>query len=399
MSFFNQIKVLNSAGTLVDSSNPFPVREWSFIDASNSTSTNLGAGGVFTGTATEIIQYGVVSVAVYSDVASATDGLQIQQSVDGTSDWHWVDTYTIAAGAAKTYQVQPVGDYLRIIYTNGATPTGDLHIHVVLHPDYIKPSSHRIQDAISTDDDAELVKAVITGKNPSGTFVNFQSTTAGNFKMSLEELESGVSSNSNTQLNVTPFHADGTEGILFSGTNYTTGKSGIDASTEAVICTDYSHHELHEGNHFFVEDVADLAINNVFDMQFTTPNTTKWANFSFELNCEAETMWYIYEGVSVILAGASVTPINNNRNSATTSTMTLNSITNSNTSNANADTDVSGALEIAHGIVGAGRSGGVVNRDREIILKQNTIYCMRAIASAAGYTNFNMQWYEHVDKN
>jgi hypothetical protein len=175
--------------------------------------------------------------------------------------------------------------------------------------------------------------------------------------------------------------------------------AGMDDNlVKALNVISYEHHEIHAESHYFIEDVADLALNNVFDVQWTTPNTTKWEHFTFELNCESETMWYIYEGAVVNVAGTALTAINNNRNSSNTSDATIKSIQNTSLALANADTDVSGALELAHGIIGAGRSGGITIRDREIILKQNTIYCMRAIASAAGYTNFLMEWYEHTNK-
>ena len=74
-------------------------------------------------------------------------------------------------------------------YTNGSTSQTHLRLQTVLKQYYVKPSSHRIQDEISTEDDAELVKAILTGQKPNGTFVNFQGTTKGNFKVSLEEFD------------------------------------------------------------------------------------------------------------------------------------------------------------------------------------------------------------------
>ena len=185
-----------------------------------------------------------------------------------------------------------------------------------------------------------------------------------------------------------------------------TGNSGanprevlLDDSTNALLTIDYEHHEIHEGDHYFIEDVSDLAINNVLDVQWTTPNTTQYAHFIFELNCESETEWYIYEGASIVLAGTALTPRNNNRNSTNTSNATVASIANTSVANANIDTPVAAATEIAHGIVGAGKDGGVIGRVNEIMLKSNTIYCFRAIANTAGYVNFLMSWYEHTDKS
>ena len=66
---------------------------------------------------------------------------------------------------------------------------------------------------------------------------------------------------------------------------------------------------------------------------------------------------------------------------------------------ANADTDVSGGILLANGVAGSGKDSGVDSRDNEVELKQNTLYCIRATASTAGYINYNMQWYEHTDKH
>lgn len=171
----------------------------------------------------------------------------------------------------------------------------------------------------------------------------------------------------------------------------------LDKSTNSLQTIDYSHHEIHAGSHFFISDVVDLSINNVFDMILTTPDTTQWVHFTFTLSVEAETDWYIYEGAVETVAGTAVTPINNNRNSATASIAVIKSHTNTSLANANSDTDVTGATMLVHGILGAGKTGGSENRESELILDQNRKYCFRAIATAAGYVAFVAQWYEHTD--
>ena len=198
--------------------------------------------------------------------------------------------------------------------------------------------------------------------------------------------------------------ADDIAGVKYQRFKLDVGSDGVsapfvaDKSTRALTTIEYEHHEIHGGSHYFVEDVADIPINNVFDVQFTTPDTQKWGHFTFELNCEAETEWMIYEGVTVVTPGTdTVTPINNNRISTDASVMSIVSIFNTSIGHANADTVTTDALEVAHGIVGANRNGGLIERNKEIMLKQNTIYAMRAIANAAGYTNFLMSWYEHQD--
>jgi hypothetical protein len=163
------------------------------IPIETSTADTLLADGVYTSGIIDTKNYGIIVVSCYSDVASATDGLSIQFSTDKLN-WYWTDEYTIAATSGKTFSVQPQARYMRVVYTNGAVEQTIFVLQSQLKPVYIKPSSHRITDPITGQDDAELVKAVLTGENPGGTFVNGQFTTIGNFKMSLEEYDPAFTS-------------------------------------------------------------------------------------------------------------------------------------------------------------------------------------------------------------
>ncbi len=159
------------------------VMEQGVISNNNSTMTPLGANEVFTGKACDILHFGVILVGIKSDVASATDGLSVQFSPDGTN-WDNTDEYTIPATKGKTFSFQPVSRYMRVMYTNGSSAQGYFRMQTVLKPDYVKPSSHRIQDSIIGDDDAELVKAVLTGEDPNGVFQNVKTTEDGNLTIS-----------------------------------------------------------------------------------------------------------------------------------------------------------------------------------------------------------------------
>jgi hypothetical protein len=209
----NNSKVIITDGTNdagVNADNQLHVVQEGKVDDNNSTSTPLGIDGVWTGTSSETLSYAVICISVYSDVASATDGFCLQFSTDDTN-WYDAECFTVPADNAKTYTFQPEAKYYRSKYTNGGTGQTAFRLQITLKKTYIKPSSHRIQDEISDDDDAELTKAVLTGKTALGNFVNFSSTNGGNFKISLEELDSPISSNNNTQLNTTVFNSSGTE--------------------------------------------------------------------------------------------------------------------------------------------------------------------------------------------
>lgn len=174
----------------------------------------------------------------------------------------------------------------------------------------------------------------------------------------------------------------------------------VDPSTHALVAIDYEHFETHAGSHYFVKTYADLAINTVFQLTIQTPNTTKWAHMVWTLDPEAETLWNVYEGVTVTTPlTAVVTPRNNNRNSTNTSTLLMRSGNYGSLVLANAAVDSASGTLIEDGVVGSGKVAGQTDRDRELILKQNTIYLFRALASSAGYVDFSIDWYEHTDKN
>lgn len=146
-----------------------------------SSSTPLAAGATFTGTATDMLDYGIVFITVYTDQDSATDGLCLQQSSDGTN-WDIEDTYTITATHGKTFAIQPAAKYFRVVYTNGATPQTAFRLQAVLKKTNSLPSSHRIQDSIVDEDDAQLIKSVLTAKKDDGVFTNISATTSGNLR-------------------------------------------------------------------------------------------------------------------------------------------------------------------------------------------------------------------------
>jgi len=148
------------------------------VSTDNSTESTLGISGVFTGTSEEVSEYATVSVGVFANVASATDGLSIQFSPNGTN-WDHTDVFTIPASTGKTFTVGPAARFFRIVYTNGVLAQTTFRLQTVFKVGAPKPSSHRIQDTISNDDDAELGKSVITGEDSNGIFQNISANSDG----------------------------------------------------------------------------------------------------------------------------------------------------------------------------------------------------------------------------
>lgn len=139
-----------------------PAHSHGLIDTGNSTATPLAGGATFTGEWIDVTEFGICYVSVYADVASATDGLKVQQSSDGVNADN-DDLFTIAAMSAKNFSINPNSNYLRVIYVNGAGAQAAFRLQTKLNT-YGLASCHRVADDLTTDDDAQLVKAVISTK-------------------------------------------------------------------------------------------------------------------------------------------------------------------------------------------------------------------------------------------
>ena len=164
-------------------------------DTNNSTETPLpadtgGSDHIFTGTSTATAGFSTIAVHVHSDVGSATDGLRVEFSSDEV-EWFLGESYTLKAGAVKFFTPPVQAEYFRIVYINGVVAQTTFHLSVLLKLRAIKWSSHNIADPIVDEDDAQLVKSVITGKKASGAYDNVSLTNGGNMKVSLEEFEAG----------------------------------------------------------------------------------------------------------------------------------------------------------------------------------------------------------------
>ena len=215
-----------------------------------------------------------------------------------------------------------------------------------------------------------------------------------------------ISINDDGQLNVTPFHADGTEGVLISGIKKESGKDGIDSSTNTLQIIDYVHHEIHGGSGWDITDKTNLPADDFLDIRITTAAGTKYAHLTIEYHSEDETECWLYEGVTLTMAHGSataLTPRNHRRPSGDSGTIiTASYVVNTTLANANSDTGIGDAIEIAHCQQGAGRNSPTSGSSREEwILAADTNYSLRFedIGGSAGYISWHLDWYEHTDKN
>ena len=86
--------------------------------------------------------------------------------------------------------------------------------------------------------------------------------------------------------------------------------------------------------------------------------------------------------------GTAVTPLNNNRNSLNTSVATI----------IKDPTSVTTGTKISGYLAGSNRNSGVNSREKEIILKQNTVYLFKFTSTSNSNTiTFCGEWYEHLN--
>jgi len=139
--------VVDSSGRLTVAPQPANV-----ISTANSSSSTLTGGAAFTGTSEDVSNYAQIFVTVFASHASATDGLSLQQSSNGTN-WDIVDTYTIPASTGRIFAVNPAAQFFRLVYTNGGTTQTAFRLQTVYKRFIALPSSNRPGDAQTNDQD------------------------------------------------------------------------------------------------------------------------------------------------------------------------------------------------------------------------------------------------------
>jgi hypothetical protein len=164
----------------------------------------------------------------------------------------------------------------------------------------------------------------------------------------------------------------------------------LDRSTGAPIGIDYVHHEIHSGSAYHASYTEDLGNGALRQILIVTPDTTKWAHFTYSVSCEAEFHLTFLEAPTATAAANPIVAYNLNRNSANTSGLTI----------THTPTDVSGgtAIDTAHG--GAGKAeGGDHDHSNEWILDQNAKYILTILNETASdnYISVHFDWYEHTD--
>lgn len=326
------------------------------VDIVNSTNIPLSANAVFNGLSVDSLNYAMILVSVYSNVASATKGFCLQFSTDNIN-WFDAECYTIGDGETKSFSYQPEAKYYKVKYTNGAIAQGAFRLQITLKKMYIKPSSHAIDDIIGDNDDAELTKSVLTGKDVSSSnFVNV-GTKVGQV-----------------------------------GNNLLVSVDQVEGTTNSLKTISYSHAELHSGDHYFSRGNELLVRNNVKNILIVTPDTPRLAHMVVAVEGLTSTILVqIYESTVTSNNGTRDNERNRNRNYSDNNTTFI----------YYSPTITTVGNLLAEAKYGAGRNsaGGGVRDVEEILLKRNTKYLVRITEQNISDTqiNWGFDWYEHTN--
>ena len=137
------------------------------VDSGNSSTTPLGANAVFTGAAFEVTKYTTLNVNVASNVASATNGVTVQFSPDGTNwDHSHSTTYTAASGIGYVFNVE--FKFARVVYTNGAVAQSYFRLQSIFKSTLLPSSLYTLSQGLSSNMFAPLSRSIITGETTGG---------------------------------------------------------------------------------------------------------------------------------------------------------------------------------------------------------------------------------------
>ena len=122
-------------GLIVSYSNPqvlIEQNQFRKISVGNSSTTNLGSSATFSGFYEDVSDFSSISVIVYADVASASDGLKVFFSSDGTNaDVTKTASIDAADGLEQIFTVS--SRYVKVDYVNGASGQSDFRLQTIYH--------------------------------------------------------------------------------------------------------------------------------------------------------------------------------------------------------------------------------------------------------------------------
>lgn len=158
----------------------------SHVSTLNSTSTPLAAGATFLGGWEDVRDYAGISMAVFTDVASAANGAVIQFTEDTALGAIRSVPTTIPAGVGSHFSLAPQARYFRISYTNGSTDQTVFRSEVTLRFNPPAQVQQPIGATITDLNLATIVRAALAGRTSTGAYAPLLSTASGHLSTRIE---------------------------------------------------------------------------------------------------------------------------------------------------------------------------------------------------------------------
>jgi hypothetical protein len=160
------------------------------VSTLNSSTANIVASGTFTGTYEDIAEYSDIMVMLFANEACT---LYFDFSTDGVTT-HRSITYELPAGSGIPHKLARVAQYGRVRVVNNGTVTTNIALQTIYTDQAKSHLTTNISAPIDDYSDAELVRAVLVGKNPQGDYTNVLIDQAGAFGTHLTDPQTSAES-------------------------------------------------------------------------------------------------------------------------------------------------------------------------------------------------------------
>ncbi len=158
------------------------------IPAQSSTGLLAGGAEFLANEFQQVLNTADIAITVFSDVASAVDGLKIEWSTDGVNV-DLIDKHSISANQGEHFTFGALSEFFRVRYVNGVDLQTEFRLQTIVSPTRRKPSSHRIGDSLTSEADAELVKSILAGQDEFNVFRNILATRFGRSTNALNDAQ------------------------------------------------------------------------------------------------------------------------------------------------------------------------------------------------------------------
>lgn len=161
----------------------------SLISTNNSTSTTLGANAIFSGTGEDVSQYTEITLFHHSDVSGATNGIELQQSIDNIN-WDIVsrvDPNHTSILFSGNHVLIVTSQFFRFIYINGDTEQTEFRTQIILHNAKNKLQTVPLGHTITESSDSHINRSVIMGKDVAGNYKNIPVNHDGHLRIGIAE--------------------------------------------------------------------------------------------------------------------------------------------------------------------------------------------------------------------